>query len=73
MDVITHTVMAGLVMGGCYIWGRYLAYHDFVEDVVDKTLLKLEDEGFVRTEIDEDGDKSLIPISEIEANLVLDK
>ena len=39
-------------------------------EVVDTTLEKLEKEGFVRMEIDEDGDKSLVPISEIEIAII---
>ena len=67
MDVITHTLLAGTAMFACYLWGKHLTYTTIIEEVVNNTLLKLEDEGFVRTEIDEEGDKSLVPISRIEA------
>tara|TARA_B100000029_G_scaffold311293_1_gene303811 strand:+ start:634 stop:840 length:207 start_codon:yes stop_codon:yes gene_type:complete len=67
MDVITHTLLAGIAMFACYLWGKHLTYTIIIEEVVDNTLVKLEDEGFIKIEIDEDGDKSLVPISRIEA------
>ena len=67
MDVITHTLLAGTAMFACYLWGKHLTYTTIIEEVVDNTLVKLEDEGLIKIEIDEDGDKSLVPISRIEA------
>tara|TARA_E500000318_G_scaffold92240_1_gene90775 strand:+ start:278 stop:511 length:234 start_codon:yes stop_codon:yes gene_type:complete len=70
IDVYTHTVIAIACLAGCYYWGRLLAKREILSEVVDTTLEKLEKEGFVRMEIDEDGDKSLVPISEIEIAII---
>ena len=70
IDVYTHTVVAIACLAGCYYWGRLLAKREILSEVVDTTLEKLEKEGFVRMEIDEDGDKSLVPISEIEIAII---
>jgi len=70
IDVYTHTVVAITCLAGCYYWGRLLAKREILSEVVDTTLEKLEKEGFVRMEIDEDGDKSLVPISEIEIAII---
>ena len=64
MDVYTHTALALIAMYSCFLWGKYLTHLDIVDDVISKTLVKLEDEGFIKTEIDEDGDKTLIKIEE---------
>jgi len=70
IDVYTHTAVAIACLAGCYYWGRLLAKREILSEVVDTTLEKLEKEGFVRMEIDEDGDKSLVLISEIENKIV---
>ena len=62
IDVYTHTAIAIACLAGCYYWGRLLAKREILSEVVDTTLEKLEKEGFVRMEIDEDGDLSLIHI-----------
>ena len=66
MDVYIHTVIAVVFMGACYLWGRYLAKHEMLDGIVTTMLDTLEKEGFIRTVKDEDGEKSLVPISEIE-------
>ena len=65
MDAITHTLLAVVCMGGCYFWGRYLSKMDILENVVDTMFRTLEKQDFIRTVEDENGDKELIPISEI--------
>lgn len=65
MDAITHTLLAVVCMAGCYFWGRYLSKMDILENVVDTMFRTLEKEDFIRTVEDENGDKELIPISEI--------
>ena len=65
MDAITHTLLAVVCMAGCYFWGRYLSKMDFLENVVDTMFRTLEKQDFIRTVEDENGDKELIPISEI--------
>jgi hypothetical protein len=65
MDAITHTLLAVVCMAGCYFWGRYLSKMDILENVVDTMFRTLEKEDFIRTVEDENGDKELVPISEI--------
>ena len=43
MDVITHTLLAGIAMFACYLWGKHLTYTIIIEEVVDNTLVKLEE------------------------------
>ena len=42
------------------------------EPIISKMLEKLETDGFIYTTIDKDGDKELIPISEIMAKTLRD-
>ena len=65
MDAITHTLLAVVCMAGCYFWARYLSKMDILENVVDTMFRTLEKQDFIRTVEDENGDKELIPISEI--------
>lgn len=65
MDIVTHTYLALGCMAGCYFWGRYLAKREVLENVIEKTLMSLEESGFIKTVEDENGDKELVPISEI--------
>ena len=65
MDAITHTLLAVVCMAGCYFWGRDLSKMDILENVVDTMFRTLEKQDFIRTVEDENGDKELIPISEI--------
>ena len=65
MDAITHTLLATTCMVGCYFWGRYLSKMDILENVVDTMFRTLEKQDFIRTVEDENGDKELVPISEI--------
>ena len=65
MDAITHTLLAVVCMAGCYFWGRYLSKMDILENVVDTMFRTLEKEDFIRTVEDENGDRELVPISEI--------
>mgnify|MGYP003985663887 FL=1 len=70
MDVYTHTVIAVVFMGACYLWGKYLTKLEILDGIVTTMLDTLENEGFIRTEEDEDGEKCLVPISEIETKLI---
>ena len=65
MDIVTHTCLALGCMAGCYFWGRYLAKREVLENVIEKTLTELDEGGFIKTVEDENGDKELVPISEI--------
>jgi len=65
MDMVTHTLIAGACMAATYYWGRYLSKMDILENVVDTMFRTLEKEDFIRTVEDENGDRELVPISEI--------
>ena len=74
MDIITHTLLATVCMGGCYLWGRYLAKGEILENVITNMLDRLEVEGFIRTKTGTDGEKTLVSIEDlIRAEKALDK
>ena len=72
MDPILHTLIAISCMAGCYYAGHYLATKKMFEPIISKMLDKLEEDGFIHTITDKDGDKELIPISEIVAKTLRD-
>ena len=72
MDPILHTIIAIGCMAGCYYIGHRLATKNMFEPIISKMLEKLETDGFIYTTIDKDGDKELIPISEIMAKTLRD-
>jgi len=65
MDVYLHTTLAMGVIAIAYYAGQYFSRTKDIEDVVDSLLNTLEKEGFVATVFDKDGDKELVPISEL--------
>ena len=76
MDALTHTFLAVAALVVFYFAGEYSGKKRIssnkVEDVVDHTLSMLEREDFIRTETDKDGDRELIPISEVVAEALRD-
>ena len=72
LNEYTHTLLAVGLMIGAYLLGRYLESRAIVENAIGSTLESLERGGFIRTTTDKDGDKELIPISEIVAETVKD-
>ena len=71
MDVYLHTALAMGAIGAAYFAGNYFR-NPKIEDIVGAMLDTLEKEGFVETSLDKDGDKELVPISELVANAVKD-
>ena len=65
MDVYIHTTLAMGVIAIAYYAGQYFSRTKDIEVVVDSLLDTLEKEGFVATVFDKDGDKELVPISEL--------
>ena len=63
MDAITHTLLAVACMAGCYFWGRYLSKREILEDVIEKMLMSLEEDGFIKIEEDENGEKELVKVT----------
>ena len=72
MDPILHTVIAIGCMVGSYYVGHFLATKNNFEPIVSGLLDKLESDGFIHTKLDKDGDKELIPISEVIAESLRD-
>ena len=70
MDSLLHTVIALGCMAGCYYAGYFFASRNMFEPIISKMLDKLEADGYIYTKTDEDGEKELIPISEIIAKTV---
>ena len=65
MDVYLHTGIAVGCIAAAFYAGRFLAKKSVLDEVVTSMLSKLEDEGFIHTKRDKDGDKELVPISEL--------
>ena len=51
----------------------YWSRKDLVDKVVDAFLVKLENEGFIRTAIDNNGYKEIIPVSTVVAEALKGK
>ena len=69
MDAYLHTALAVGAIAAAYYAGRW-SINDKIELVIGTMLDTLEKEGFVATVLDKDGDKELVPISELVANAV---
>ena len=72
MDPILHTIIAIGCMASCYYAGDFLAKKNSFDPIVSGLLNKLESEGFIRSRLGKDGDRELIPISEITAQTLRD-
>ena len=72
MDMILHTVIAMGCMVGSYYLGRTLAAKECIDPIATKLLEKLENDGFIHTVTDKDGEKELIPVSEVVAKTLRD-
>jgi DNA-binding MarR family transcriptional regulator len=72
MDPILHTAIALGCMVGCFYAGHFLATRNMFEPIISKMLDKLEADGFIYTTTDKDGDKELIPVSEVVAKTLRD-
>ena len=76
MDPITHTALAIGSLLVFFFVGEWIGGKKKTDDVLEKTVAltieTLERDGFIRTEIDKDGDVELIPISELITDAVKD-
>jgi len=75
MDPIIHTLIVVGSLFGAYHLGRFLYKREDedvnIDDMISALLEKLERDGFVAVEKDEDsGEKELIPISEVVAKSI---
>ena len=66
MDTTLHTIIAVTCLASAFYIGRYIRNQDLIEHVTSRLLESLEEDGFIKIIIDKDGDKTIIPISEIE-------
>ena len=65
MDAYIHTMIATGCIAGAYYIGKYVSGKNMIENVVVNLLEALEKDGFIATVLDKDGDKELIPVSEL--------
>ena len=76
MDPITHTLLAVGSLLVFFFVGEWIGGKKQTDDGLEKTVAltieTLERDGFIRTEIDKDGDVELIPISELITDAVKD-
>ena len=73
MNAYTHTIIAIVSMLVAYFAGMYWSRKGLIDNVVEAFIIKLEDEGFIRTAIDNNGDKELIPVSTVVAEALKEK
>ena len=71
-DPILLTVITTTVLATFYYAGRYLAKRSLVENIIENVLESLEKDGLIATRTDKDGEKEIIPISDIIAKAVKD-
>ena len=72
MDPTLHTLIAVGCIAGAFYAGKMLTAKYLFEDIATKMLEKLEFDGFIDVKKDKDGEKDLIPISEIIAKATRD-
>ena len=72
MDPTIHTIIVALVIGLAYHAGRYFGNKKVFEDAISTCLDKLERDGYLAVKKDKDGEKDMIPISEIVAEALRD-
>ena len=62
MTGLEHAILATGLLFVFYKWGEWTGRREKVEDIIETTLIKLEDSGFIITETNEDGQKELMPV-----------
>ena len=72
MNEYTHTLLAVGLMYGSYFLGGYFNSRKYVERAISITLDALEKDGLILTKDDKNGEKDIIPISEIIAKATRD-
>ena len=60
MGTITHTILVLVCMYGAYWWGK----QSVVRDAISLTMDWLEQEKFVKTEIDENGERVFVKLED---------
>ena len=67
MNAYLHAIIAILPILIAYWAGTGRGRESFIENIVSNLITKLDDEGFIRTVTDKDGELELVPISEVVA------
>ena len=65
MDVFTHTLIATGSMMISYFAGRYMARMSIFNSIVEATLDRLEEDGFIRAVTNIKGEKEIVRIDDI--------
>ena len=73
MDSITHTIIAVGSLAGFFYAGVLLTKWKMHEEIIGHILDRLEKEGLIATVTGKDGEKDIVPISEIIAKTINDK
>ena len=61
MSVYLHTILALVTVYLAYLWGRYMTHGQIAAEVPEKTINKLEREGFVKLTFNEKtGEKDFV-------------
>ena len=60
MGTITHTILVLVCMYGAYWWGK----QSVIRDAISLTMDWLEQEKFVKTEIDENGERVFVKLED---------
>ena len=71
-DPLILTIVTTIVLATFYYAGRYLAKRSLVENIIENVLESLEKDGLIATRTDKDGEKEIIPISDVIAKAVKD-
>ena len=75
MEALTHTLISVGSLLAFFLVGEFFGrkkQKDLSNEMITFTLSMLERDGFIKTEVDEDGEKEIIPISEIVAEALRD-
>ena len=72
MDPYYHTLIAASMLAVAFFVGKHFSSKSSIEDIVAGILDKLEQDGFIATQVDENGEKELIPVSQLIANALVD-
>jgi len=72
MDEITHSLVATGMLAVAYYCGRFFAKRSLVEGIIESMLDNLEKDGLIAIKKSKDGEKDIIPISEVVAKALRD-
>ena len=65
MTAIEHAILATILLFAFHKWGEWKGRRERIEDIIESTLISLEDGDYIRCKVDDNGEKELIKISEI--------